>query len=272
MEPPMNAKPYYNDMVKTADELKVFQDFKKPSQMTVEEYNSVPAKSNWNSNIKYCCHSINKESMDVPIRLCHAVMHTAFKLKIFGDDALGKVSTRCKVGASVINNLLEKNTVFFPSGSVRARLPFRARPLNEETFKSVVVELLKCSNDTNVQRHYVGDGEDNVELAGFSIPPAALTDGTKPGAETLFKLSLHEVKGLFESQLYLKNPNATDLATARLQAAVLDAIGCVANGQALCKLCWTIFMLPTRKCPTMTILNTRSLQDDMNKRGGHAST
>lgn len=158
-------------------------------------------------------------------------MHTAFKLKIFGDDAFGKVSTRCKVGASVINNLLEKNTVFFPSGSVRARLPFRARPLNEETFKSVVVELLKCSNDTNVQRHYVGDGEGNVELAGFSIPPAALTDGTKPGAEALFKLSLHEVKGLFESQLYLKNPNATDLATARLQAAVLDAIGCVANGQ-----------------------------------------
>jgi hypothetical protein len=158
-------------------------------------------------------------------------MHTAFKLKIFGNDAFGKVSTRCKVGSSVINNMLEKNTVFSPSSSVQARLPFHACPLNEETFKSVVVELLKCSNDTNVQRHYVGDGEGHVELAGFSIPPAALTDGNKPGAEMLFKLNLHEVKGLFESQLYLKNPNATDLATARIQAAVLDAIGCVANGQ-----------------------------------------
>jgi hypothetical protein len=63
----MNAKPHYNDMVKTADELKVFQDFKKPSQMTVEEYNSVLMKSNWNGNIKYCCHSINKEFMDVSI-------------------------------------------------------------------------------------------------------------------------------------------------------------------------------------------------------------
>jgi hypothetical protein len=32
IEPPMSAKPYYDDMVK-----KVFQDFKKPSQMTVED-------------------------------------------------------------------------------------------------------------------------------------------------------------------------------------------------------------------------------------------
>jgi hypothetical protein len=75
-------------------------------------------KSNWNGNIKYCCHSINKEFMDVSIWLCHVVIHTAFKLKIFGNDAFGKVSTRCKVGASVINNLLEKNKVFTPSGSV----------------------------------------------------------------------------------------------------------------------------------------------------------
>jgi hypothetical protein len=31
MDPSMNAKLYYNDMVKTTDELKVFQDFKKPT-------------------------------------------------------------------------------------------------------------------------------------------------------------------------------------------------------------------------------------------------
>jgi hypothetical protein len=49
----------------------------------------------------------------------------------------------------------------------------------------------------------------------------------------LFKLNLHEVKGLFESQLYLKNPNATDLAAARIQATILDGIGCIANGQSV---------------------------------------
>jgi hypothetical protein len=103
--------------------------------------------------------------------------------------------------------------------------------LNEETFKAAIIELLRCTSDTNVQRHYFGDGEGNIAVAGFCLPPAALTDGTKPGAETLFKLSLHEVKGLFESQVYLKNPNAADVAAAWIQAAILDGIGCVTNGQ-----------------------------------------
>ena len=103
--------------------------------------------------------------------------------------------------------------------------------MNEETFKAAIVELLRCTSNTNVQHHCIGDGEGNVALAGFYLPPAALTDGTKPGAETLFKLSLHEVKGLFESQVYLKNPNAADVAAARIQAAILDGIGCVAKGQ-----------------------------------------
>jgi len=107
----------------------------------------------------------------------------------------------------------------------------RVRPLNEETFKAAIIELLRCTSDTNVQRHYVGDGERNIAVAGFCLPPAALTDGTKPGAKTLFKLSLHEVKALFESQVYLKNPNAADVAAARIQAAILDGVGCIANGQ-----------------------------------------
>lgn len=39
------------------------------------------------------------------------------------------------------------------------------------------------------------------------------------------------MKALFDSQLYLKNPNATEAAAARLQAQVLDSISCIANGQ-----------------------------------------
>jgi hypothetical protein len=113
IEAPMNAKPYYDDMVKKEDGNKVFQDFKKPSMMTTDDYNSVPAKINWNSNIKYSCHSINKDSADQSVRLYHLLMLTAFKLKIFGDDSYGKVSTWYKVGANIVNNLLERNTVFF---------------------------------------------------------------------------------------------------------------------------------------------------------------
>jgi hypothetical protein len=41
-------------------------------------------------------------------------MLTAFKLKVFGDDTFGKVSTHCKVGAGVINLILENNFAFFP--------------------------------------------------------------------------------------------------------------------------------------------------------------
>ncbi len=36
---------------------------------------------------------------------------TACKLKVFGEDAYGKVTAQCKVGSSIINYLLEKNRV-----------------------------------------------------------------------------------------------------------------------------------------------------------------
>ncbi len=108
-------------------------------------------------------------------------------------------------------------------------MPVRARSLNDETFKAAVIDLLKCTSDTNVQHHYVGDGFGDVELAGLGIPPIALT---LHGAEQLFKRCLHEVKALFESQVYLKNPNVAEAAAACLQAQVLDGIGCITNGQS----------------------------------------
>jgi hypothetical protein len=221
VEPPLLIKPYCDEMVKKeeGEGTMVFVDFKKPSEMAAEDYATIVSKSNWNINIRYSLFSINKASEAVPIRLCHLLMHLAFKLKSFGNDAFRKVSSRCKVAANAVNHLLQVNTVFFPAGSVRAKIPLCVRPLNKETFKSAVVDLLKCTNDTNVQRFYVGDGDGNVEVAGLGIPPAALTDGVSPGAETLFKWSLHEVKALFESQTYLKNPNAAVAVAARQQAA-----------------------------------------------------
>jgi hypothetical protein len=50
----------------------------------------------------------------------------------------------------------------------------------------------------------VRDGNGEPHLAGLGIPPIALTAGTLPSSEILFKKSLHEVKGLLESQAYLK--------------------------------------------------------------------
>ena len=94
VEAPLNIKPYYNEMVKVEDptNAKVMVDFKLPSEMTLVEYKSLPAKNNWQSNIKYSLYSINRDDGDAPIRLCHLIMVTAYKLKVFGDDAFGKVS------------------------------------------------------------------------------------------------------------------------------------------------------------------------------------
>jgi hypothetical protein len=149
VEPP-HAKPFYDDMVKKEDpsNSKVLFDLKKPTVMSSDEYKSIPAKNNWNGNIKFSLFSINKLSADEPIRLCHLLLYTAHQLKIFGDDAFGKVSACCNVGASVVNHLLEQNHVFSPAGSGRYHPPVCVHPLNDETFKAVVVDLLKCtSND-----------------------------------------------------------------------------------------------------------------------------
>jgi hypothetical protein len=124
-------------------------------------------------------------------------MVTAFRLKNFGDDDFGKVSAHCKVGAAIANLLLPPPYfVFFPaSGAARSRLPVCVRPLNDE---------LECTSATNLQRSYVGDGDGEPHLAGLGIPSIALTAGTLPSSEILFKKSLHEVKGLLKSQVGLK--------------------------------------------------------------------
>jgi hypothetical protein len=89
---------------------------------------------------------------------------------------------------------------------------------------------VKCIADANLQRHYVGDGAGSVALAGFGLPPSALTDGTAPIAEILFKRSLHEVRGLLESKAYLKNPDSAEATAARQEAVVLDRINNILSG------------------------------------------
>jgi hypothetical protein len=177
--------------------------------------------------VKYSFYSINinQSSANAPVTICHHLMQTAFRLKIFGDDAFGKVSACCKVGSSIVNYLLEKNLVFFPAGAVRACVPVCLRTLNEETFKAAIIELTKCRSDTNHQRNYVGDGS---RLRPSTI---SLTDGKLPGSEILFKRSLHDVKSLFELQAYLKNPAAAEIAAAKQQSVILDGIEKLLNGQ-----------------------------------------
>jgi hypothetical protein len=165
-----------------------------------------------------------------PIRLCHLLLFTASKLKVFGDDAFGKVTARCKVAAAVVNYLMEVNRVFFPVTAGRHRVPGRVRPINEETFKSAVLDIVKCVGDANIQRHYVGDGDGDISVAGLGLPPSALTDGSIPSAETLFKRSLHEVKGLLESKAYLRNPDSAEATAARQEAIVLEGINVIMSG------------------------------------------
>jgi hypothetical protein len=165
------------------------------------------------------------------IRLCHLLLFTASKLKVFGDDAFRKVTSRCKVAAAVVNYWMEVNRVFFPVTAGRQRVPGRVRQINEETFKSAVLEeIIKCVGDANIQRHYVGDGDGDISVAGLGLPPSALTDGSIPSVQTLFKRSLHEVKGLLESKACLRNPDSAEAKAARQEALVLEGINVIMSG------------------------------------------
>jgi hypothetical protein len=47
IEAPLNIKPFYDDMIKREDPTtKVLVDFKKPSEITLDELKSLPAKYN----------------------------------------------------------------------------------------------------------------------------------------------------------------------------------------------------------------------------------
>ena len=72
VEPPLNVKAFYDDIVKVEDPAnsKVLVDFKRLSEMSQEEYQSLPAKCNWNGNVKYSLISINNDP-NIPIRLCN---------------------------------------------------------------------------------------------------------------------------------------------------------------------------------------------------------
>jgi hypothetical protein len=45
-------------------------------------------------------------------------------------------------------------TVFYPGGPMYVRLPVCLWPLNDETFKAAVVELTKCTSDTNSYKKF----------------------------------------------------------------------------------------------------------------------
>jgi hypothetical protein len=59
VEHPIQIKAYYDDTVKREDHVnsKVLVDVKKPSEIMVEEYQLIPAKSSWSSNLKHCLHT-----------------------------------------------------------------------------------------------------------------------------------------------------------------------------------------------------------------------
>jgi hypothetical protein len=110
VEAPLRIRPYYNDIIKNEDK----SDFKRPMELTAAEYTTILPKLNWNFSVKYSLCSINMDLLK-PICLCHLLLFTASKLKVFGDDAFRKVTSRCKVAAEVVNYLMEVNRVFFSS-------------------------------------------------------------------------------------------------------------------------------------------------------------
>jgi hypothetical protein len=194
-------KPFYNECVLHEDKTQ----FKRPTEMSVAEYKEISSRHLWNANVKFSFFSISLDTTTV-IRLCHLLMLTAFKLKVFGEDAFGKVATRCSAAANIINYILEHNRVYFPVTSGHQCVPARVKPISEEVFKSVICDLVKVCSDTALQWHYVGDGQGPPSVAGLGLPSSALTDGSQPSAEVLYCQCLHDVKGILDSKAYLKTP------------------------------------------------------------------
>jgi hypothetical protein len=96
VEPPLMVKAFYNETVKNEDK----SDFKKPLEMTTVEYNSVSSKLNWNATVKYSLFSINSDPLH-PIHLCHLLLLTAYKLKVFGEESC---LLSCQLGSSTCSN------------------------------------------------------------------------------------------------------------------------------------------------------------------------
>jgi hypothetical protein len=84
---------------------------------------------------------------------------------------------------------MEVNHFFFSVTAGQQRVPGHVRQINEEAFKSAVLDIVKYVGDANIQRHYVGDGDGDISVAGLGLTPSALMDGSIPSAETLFKCS-----------------------------------------------------------------------------------
>ncbi len=139
-------------------------DLKRPTEMSPEEYKSLPAKNNWQRNIKWSLYSINRDAADTPMRLCHMLILTAVTCLF-----LQPVNSRFLAMIPLVRYWLIvrlelelsttswKTTFFFPAGSSPSRLSVCAHALNEETFKAFIVDILQVSNDTNLQRTYIGE-------------------------------------------------------------------------------------------------------------------
>ena len=76
IEAPLSVKPFYDEVLKNEDKT----DYKKPSELLLDEYQAVAPKTNWNFNVKYSLFSINMAAADKPIRLCHLLLYVAYKL------------------------------------------------------------------------------------------------------------------------------------------------------------------------------------------------
>jgi hypothetical protein len=100
VENPASIISYCNDMIKNEDT----SDFTLPSELTVNEFINIPPKLTWNSNGKYSTFLINMISSEAPIHLCHLLMFTAYILNVLGDDAFGKVASRCKAATVIYWN------------------------------------------------------------------------------------------------------------------------------------------------------------------------
>jgi hypothetical protein len=83
-------------------------------------------------------------------QLCYLLILTASKLKVFGNDALRKATARCKLATATVNSIIEKNHIFFLVSCGCYCIHGCICLINEDIFKSSVMDVIKCIADRNL--------------------------------------------------------------------------------------------------------------------------
>lgn len=203
--------------------------FKTLNEMTVDEYNTLPPRSNWMPEFKLGTSSILADG-NPRILLSHFVLGIVHAVKVYGQ--YGEVSKRYDTACQVINYGLGVNKFVVPHRKLGGQ---RLRVAQKDMLQDWIESLCDNYGGDDSDRHYQGDGVASsvIVLDGTNsgVPAHAFTDGAEKTADELYNFMLSEVKA--QKELGLHRVSNVDRTKQRLESALLSNINRVTSGKYL---------------------------------------